>query len=160
MAIELTTANSQTLSGIRTALQTTDITQLFPECGLQITIGSQGYTVVLGSIGRVADFSAPVWSKLNRININAQTGTGVMLQNTLTAIRGAGNLTGLVANNGTTASFNVQSHALSAAALNQFFTDLPNPAPASPLTIVVTGNPGAATCNTSIATAKGYTVTT
>lgn len=46
---------------------------------------------------------------------------------------------------------------LSADALNDFFTSLGTAAGAQ--TLVVTGNPGAATCNTSIATGKGYTVT-
>ena len=46
---------------------------------------------------------------------------------------------------------------MDATALNQLFTDLPT---VTAKTIVVTGNPGAATCTTSIATAKGWTVTT
>jgi hypothetical protein len=46
--------------------------------------------------------------------------------------------------------------ALSAEALDQFFTDLAT----GTATIYVAGNPGAATCDPSIATAKGYTVVT
>jgi len=45
---------------------------------------------------------------------------------------------------------------MSATALNDLFTLLPT---VTSQTLTVTGNPGASTCNTSIATAKGWTVT-
>ncbi len=47
---------------------------------------------------------------------------------------------------------------LSATALNEIFTNLASGVTGQ--TITVTGNPGAATCDTSIATAKGWTVVT
>lgn len=53
--------------------------------------------------------------------------------------------------------FSVAHNTLSAAALDEMFTALGTANGAQ--TITVTGNPGAATCNTSIATAKGWTVT-
>ena len=51
----------------------------------------------------------------------------------------------------------IQYCSLDATALNQVFTDLPT---LTGKTIRITGNPGATTCDTSIATAKGWTVTT
>lgn len=47
---------------------------------------------------------------------------------------------------------------MSATALNEFFTSLGTAAGAQ--TITIFGNPGASTCDTTIATAKGFTVTT
>ena len=53
----------------------------------------------------------------------------------------------------------VVNNDLSAAALNQFFTDLAAAdSNANSPYIFVSGNPGSATCNTSIATNKGYAV--
>jgi hypothetical protein len=51
----------------------------------------------------------------------------------------------------------VSNGRLSAAALNLLFSDLPT---LSGKTIKITGNPGAATCDKTIATEKGWTVTT
>lgn len=59
---------------------------------------------------------------------------------------------------GLTIGVNISSCRLSATALNAFFTALGTANGAQ--TITVTGNPGAATCDTSIATAKGFTVVT
>lgn len=59
---------------------------------------------------------------------------------------------------GTDIGINIQWNQFSATALNNFFTDLPSTSVVC--TIKVTGNPGAATCNPLIATAKGYTVVT
>ena len=53
-------------------------------------------------------------------------------------------------------SFNIGNCSMSATALNNLFTSLGTPATTQ--TVTVTGNPGAATCNTSIATAKNWTV--
>lgn len=52
-------------------------------------------------------------------------------------------------------SVSVSNNRMEAAALNQFFADL---APGD-AEITVFGNPGTATCDPSIATAKGYTIT-
>jgi hypothetical protein len=56
--------------------------------------------------------------------------------------------------------FHVQNNSLSASALDQFYTDLPESAPPEYYTglIVVTNNPGTAGDDPTIATAKGYTV--
>lgn len=53
-------------------------------------------------------------------------------------------------------SFNITGCGLGTSALNNLFTDLPIINNGS--TISVTGNPGALSCNTSIATKKGWTV--
>jgi hypothetical protein len=56
-------------------------------------------------------------------------------------------------------SFDCAGNNLDAAALNQFFTDLA-PMDGGYGILRVSGNPGSATCDPSIATAKGYTVYT
>lgn len=53
-------------------------------------------------------------------------------------------------------SFSVAGTALDAAALNTLFGNL---ATVTGQTITITGTPGAATCDQSIASAKGWTVT-
>ena len=57
---------------------------------------------------------------------------------------------------GSSVVMSVASCNLNAAALNRIFTDLGTVTSA---TITITGTPGAATCNRSIATSKGWTVT-
>ena len=57
---------------------------------------------------------------------------------------------------GTAIAFNIANHQLSESEINKIFTELP--ATTRTATINVSGNPGAATCDPSIATAKGYTV--
>ena len=54
--------------------------------------------------------------------------------------------------------FDITGSNMSATALDNLFTSLGNATGSQ--TITVTGNPGAATCNTSIATTKGFTVIT
>jgi hypothetical protein len=52
-------------------------------------------------------------------------------------------------------SFDISNALLSATALNALYTALPT---VTGKTLTVTGNPGAATDNTSIATSKGWTI--
>jgi len=59
---------------------------------------------------------------------------------------------------GLTVGFSIAQCNLTAQAINDLFNSLGTAAGSQ--TIIVTGNPGAATCDTTIATAKGYTVTT
>lgn len=66
-------------------------------------------------------------------------------------------LTGLILT-GLTIGIDVSNCKMDATALDAFFTSLGTAS--GNQTITVTGNPGAATCDTSIATAKGFTVTT
>jgi hypothetical protein len=58
---------------------------------------------------------------------------------------------------GLTRGITISNNLMSATELNNFFTSLGTASGAQ--TIVVTGNPGAATCNVLIATLKGFTVT-
>jgi surface protein len=58
---------------------------------------------------------------------------------------------------GLTRGITISGNLLSATEINNFFTSLGTASGAQ--TIVVTGNPGAATCNVSIATTKGFIVT-
>lgn len=60
--------------------------------------------------------------------------------------------------NGITVGFSIANGNLTDTALNDLFTSLGTASGSQ--TIIVTGNPGAATCDTTIATAKGFTVTT
>lgn len=57
---------------------------------------------------------------------------------------------------GMTISVNLSNNMMDAAAIDALFTSLGTAVPGA--TITVTGNPGAATCNAAIATAKGWTV--
>jgi hypothetical protein len=59
---------------------------------------------------------------------------------------------------GTVSGLNLRYNTYSATVLNTFFTDLPSTLLVC--TIDVRNNPGSATCNPTIATAKGYTVIT
>jgi hypothetical protein len=60
--------------------------------------------------------------------------------------------------NGITVGFSIAQGNLTAQALNDLFNSLGTASGSQ--TIIITGNPGAATCDTTIATAKGFTVTT
>ena len=53
-------------------------------------------------------------------------------------------------------TFSVANAKMSANALNEMFSILPT---VTGKTVTITGNYGASTCDTSIATAKGWTVT-
>jgi len=88
-------------------------------------------------------------SKLSRIGIYGQSGhnlkcTGIRLTN------------GTSTWTGSSPQIDVSYCSLDATALNTLFGDLPT---LSGKTIKITGNPGASTCDTSIATSKGWTVT-
>jgi hypothetical protein len=58
---------------------------------------------------------------------------------------------------GATRSHSYDNQLLDASSLNEIFTNLGTEF--SGATIKITGNPGVGTCNQSIATAKGWTVT-
>jgi hypothetical protein len=86
----------------------------------------------------------------------------VVFTNTLANVTAVANFLGGATNvkrlvtPGLTRGINVINAQMSATALNEFFTSLGTAF--GPQTITATGNPGSATCNTSIATSKGYTV--
>jgi hypothetical protein len=146
MAIELTTATSAELSGIRQSLYAqTDITRIFPNGRWVLQFGQ--ITIFNSLYGSIADFKNCQFLT----NINAEG------FNQLEQIFNAQDLTN-VENLGTVVAVNIESNNLSESALNQFFTDLP--ATSKTATINVVNNPGTATCDPTIATNKGYTVVT
>ena len=75
----------------------------------------------------------------------------------ITGIRNAHLLTGLE-DVGTTTSLRISNASLSKEIIDDFFTQLPPTT--KTVTIVVSNNPGSATCDPTIATSKGYTVVT
>ena len=79
------------------------------------------------------------------------------ITNTTNAFLLCGSLKRLILPN-ITVGFNITDSALEATALNNLFTSLGTASGSQ--TITVTGNPGAGTCDTSIATSKGWTVAT
>jgi hypothetical protein len=82
-------------------------------------------------------------------NMASTTTLGLMFQS-------IGSLQRFIAT-GLTRGITISNNLMSATELNNFFTSLGTASGAQ--TIVVTGNPGAATCDVTIATAKGFTVT-
>ncbi len=76
-------------------------------------------------------------------------------KNSLTTVLGADQLT-KIKNVGTGTAVNFTGEAFDAEGINQFFTDLP--VATATATLDFRNNPGSATCDPTIATAKGYTV--
>lgn len=89
-------------------------------------------------------------TKTWRLYLNIQGG------GTTTEIKNAELLTRLE-DYGTAEALVIQNQQFTAESIDALFTALP--ATTRTATIIITGNPGAATCDPSIATAKGYTVT-
>ena len=83
------------------------------------------------------------------------TNSLINVTNVTTFINGCVNLRTLITPD-LRLGLNIANNQMSATALNSWFTSLGTAAGSQ--TITVTGNPGAATCNPSIATAKGFTV--
>jgi hypothetical protein len=155
MAIELTTASAATLSGIQLYTSHVHIMDIYPNGRFTVGIASNAYGVIqvssVADQGDLLDFSHPDFTKIKIFNVN-NTST-----NNLSAIVGGENLTAL-ANVGTALALVLSYSSFSATTLNTLFTRLP--ATTKTATINVSNNPGAATCTTSIATNKGYTVVT
>jgi hypothetical protein len=158
MAIELTTATAAQLSGIRLYTSHINVMDVYPNGRFAFGTASSAYGVIQVSggalspsdTGDVVDFSHPDFTKFKTFAVSSQASS-------LSAIVGGENLAAL-ANAGTTSALVLSYQSFSAATLNAFFTRLP--ATTRTATITVNNNPGAATCTTSIATNKGYTVVT
>lgn len=152
MAIELTQTDLETLNHIREALGIATTKEVFPEA----TYGwnAEGYigTILDDKLGTVVNFKSLASCSL--INLPRQTGAS----SPVTTISGAHFLTKLE-NRGTESALSL-NYNFQASVLNQFFTDLPAITNGRTVTINVAQTPGAATCNPSIATAKGYTIVT
>lgn len=96
---------------------------------------------------------------IKTISNNNTIVTGSLFPNTITGFRNC-NLLNNLEDAGTFAAlhFGNSVFGMTDSVINSLFTQLP--ATVKTATINVTGNPGAATCTPSIATAKGYTVVT
>jgi hypothetical protein len=153
MAIELTTASTAQLSGIRLYTQHVHILDIYPEAKFFFITAAGTYAlpslVNSADSGSILDFSHPDFTRCRQF-------TGFTSLN-LTTIIGGANLVSLQ-DSGTTYSCYLRNMGFSAATLNAFFTALP--ATVRTATIDITNTTGAATCTTSIATAKGYSVIT
>jgi hypothetical protein len=153
MAIELTTAPESTLSAIRASLEVTSINEvvnqfLVPLPGATFAFqGVNNYFFATRSPGFKADFSKIEFS-LSRVNLNSLGISQIVGANTLSALQDAG----------TNYAIFLSNNYLSADQLNDFFQELP--VTNKTATIDVANNPGAATCNTTIAQNKGYIVVT
>ena len=102
--------------------------------------------------GDLIDFS--VYGKNVRY-FNGVVNTSAGGEKLISTVLGADQLI-YIRDTGTAKALDFNGHLLDQAAIDQFFTDLP--ATTRTATIDVSGNPGAATCDPSIATAKGYNV--
>jgi hypothetical protein len=120
-----------------------NILYLFPEARFAFNLNFD-----LASYGTILDFSI-LGSYFDCFSANSKS--------TLTKINRASKLTE-IRDVGTAAALSLQGCGFSASELNKLFTELP--VTTRTATIRVNGNPGAATCTPSIATAKGYTVVT
>jgi len=135
----------------------TNASYMFQSCYSLRTINNLEY---LGSQTNASNFTSflqdaqaitgtlTIASKLSRIGIYGQSGynlkcTGIRLTN------------GTSTWTGSSPQIDVSYCSLDADALNTLFGDLET---VTGKTIKITGNPGASTCDTSIATAKGWTV--
>jgi hypothetical protein len=151
MAIELTTASAATLSGIQVYTGHLTLWHVFPNGTLGISNG-QFYPNDGTTSGDTLDFSHPDWKRVHQVTIS-QYGNWYGL----TKIIGGANLTN-IQDFGTQLAVIMVNTGFSAATLNAFFTALPTTSKTA--TINIAGCTGALTCNTSIATGKGYTVVT
>ena len=146
----------------------TDMTSTFVNC-LElktITINAPTITTLSATLDgcislRRAEVSAPAAISAAYCFSGCQLLTDVTLHTTATASRSntyskANMVSWINALSGLSAVVSVDSCNLNAAALNRIFTDLGT---VTSGVITITNTPGAATCNRSLATAKGWTVT-
>ena len=117
---------------------------------------SQAFSsVILTNTGNVTTISRAVYqcsvSNFSMDDCSGVTNTALFTRNTKTY----GQLTNVILS-GLTIGVNISQQEIEADALDIFFTSLGTANGAQ--TITVTGNPGAATCDTTIATTKGWTV--
>ena len=141
MAIELTTATLSQLSGIRLAFLTPIFESVYPNSVVTFSVDG-GFSFVAG--GSVLNCD-PLY-RCKRVRL-APADSIINVSSLLE-----------VEDSGTNPAINLAATGWTQSQLNAFFTDLPTTTKTA--TINVVGNPGAATCNTTIATNKGYMVVT
>ena len=148
--------------------QATDMSSAFVDCFelKTITINAPTITSLSATFNgclslRRAEVIAPAATSAANCFISCPMLTDVTLHTTATASRSntysKANMVSWINDlSGLSAVVSVDSCNLNAAALNRIFTDLGT---VTSGVITITSTPGAATCNRSIATAKGWTVT-
>ena len=148
--------------------QATDMSSAFVDCFelKTITINAPTITSLSATFNgclslRRAEVIAPAATSAASCFIACPLLTDVTLHTTATAARtntySKSNMVSWINDlSGSTAVLSVASCNLNAAALNRLFTDLGT---VTSGTIAIASTPGAATCNRSLATAKGWTVT-
>jgi hypothetical protein len=147
MALELTTATTAQLSAINQALKIPILMVIYPNGNFELGANNSINFSFLGGQNRTGDTVdfAPLWNFTN-IALNGPSLSKFLNADKLTSLEDSGTKIALLLGNNN----------FSAETLNQLFTDLP--ATSKTATINVGNNPGAATCDDSIATNKGYTV--
>lgn len=152
MALELTTAPLSTLQDIRTTLGIVSLQEIYPQGTFQFINDSvslfldAGQYISGGSIDVKSLRAFSILSFSSNRNFNT-----IFNADQLVNLKDSGTQQAVVLTN----------HQFTQQALDQFFTDLPPVVnDGRTVTINVAGNPGAETCDPSIATAKGYTVVT
>ena len=142
---------SPNLSEIGTidASSATSLRFAFKNCTNLVTVGNITTTSALTNIERIADNC----SKLQRLVISDCS----QVTNTNLALLVTRSINELILT-GLTVGIDASQNSLSATAINNFFTSLGTASGSQ--TVNVSLNPGSATCDTTIATAKGFTVIT
>jgi len=124
------------------------------------TLYESGVTYDFGSLNYQYHFPFPITfsnvvvniiglgepSRYKSLTLGVKSIVQIKNANLLTNLEDAGTLTALI----------LHSNSLTASEINSLFTQLPKTTKTA--TINISNNPGTATCNTSIATSKGYTV--
>lgn len=123
----------------------TNMTNMFFSCNTLQSVPLFNTTNVTNMTGM---FQYCVMLKSTNLNLSSVS----VLANTFSS---TGNIETLILS-GCRYAFNIANNEMSASALNALFTSLGTAVGAQ--TITITGNPGAPTCNTTIATSKGFTV--
>jgi hypothetical protein len=109
-----------------------------------------------GTTSTIVDFiGLGLPNKIRRIIPDSSGNSLLPYGITITGFKNA-NLLSELENLGTTNALRFINNGLTALVIDDLFTQLPSTT--KTVTINVNGNPGAATCNPTIATAKGYTV--
>lgn len=157
MAIELTTATESELGALQEYTNEVNFYQsAFPnQKGVQFRINSPSILIpgVGYDLGTFVNFGALAnFSMINIDKYGLNGGTGGLLD-----FSNADKLTKLE-DIGTSQAVYLRNNQLTDTKLNEFFTALPSTT--KTVTINVGANPGSATCDPSIATAKGYIVVT
>jgi hypothetical protein len=156
MAIELTTATTEQLQGIRESLGEPSNTNIFPNAKFRY-LASAAINSASNPDQILYDGASQYGNTVDFLPFSKYISLDFKNLSSLTNILNGSSLISLE-DGGTFPALEINNCGFSESTLNQFFTDLP--ATTKTATINVVGNPGAATCDPTIATNKGYTVVT